>query len=153
HEQGIVHGDFKPDNVVVGDDGRVRVLDFGLARVPAEAPRDAIAGTPAYMAPEQHEGRAVDARADQFAFAVALYEAAHGARPFHGTSAKELADEARAGHIASATRGRVVPSWLRQALLRALSADPETRFPSMRALLDVLRRDRPRRSFLIPIAA
>src|SRR5262249_48686785 len=95
HAAGIVHRDFKPDNVLVGDDGRPRVADFGLARVlvgddatavPDGATRaGAIAGTLAYMAPEQLDGGAVDARADQFAFCAALWEALYGVRAFAGT--------------------------------------------------------------------
>src|SRR5262249_38591154 len=84
HDAGLVHRDFKPENVLIGDDGRVRVTDFGLVAAPNEAPAKgavtavelgatlthtgAVLGTPRYMAPEQHLGEAVDARADQFSF-------------------------------------------------------------------------------------
>src|SRR5690606_5212750 len=115
HRAGLVHRDFKPDNVMVGRDGRVRVMDFGLARGDAEfdgsrsgeiatersddplqttlTERGAIVGTPAYMAPEQHLGKPVDAASDQFAFCVACYEALAGERPFRGTRYHELAAE------------------------------------------------------------
>jgi serine/threonine-protein kinase len=65
---------FKPSNIIVGNDGRARVLDFGLARDELDGEHD-VAGTPAYMAPEQRRGERVDARADQYAFCVALWEA------------------------------------------------------------------------------
>ena len=105
HEAGIVHRDLKPGNIMVGDDGRVRVLDFGLAKVmtpvdPSEqeatrtragqgtpGTRDGqILGTASYMSPEQAEGRAVDARSDIFSFGAVLYEMVVGHRPFRGTS-------------------------------------------------------------------
>ena len=105
HLAGLVHRDFKPDNVLMASDGRARVTDFGLARWEAAEATDAAAdaapgdrsaapvgltvddavmGTPGYMAPEQYAGTAVDARTDQFAFTCALYEALHGQRPFTG---------------------------------------------------------------------
>ncbi|MCA9553741.1 MAG: serine/threonine protein kinase, partial [Myxococcales bacterium] len=103
HAAGVVHRDFKPTNVLVAADGRAKVGDFGLARLPGEVDGGAgvpdapsadyqlpltatgdVVGTPAYMSPEQHRGRPADARSDQFAFAVALYEAVYGVPPFPG---------------------------------------------------------------------
>lgn len=150
HAVGLVHRDFKPHNAVVGIDGRVRVLDFGLAvrpknsRVsePNEAtPRHldseitrtgAVVGTPAYMAPEQLRGETVDARADQFSFCVSLYEALCGKRPF--TPARLLE-----GPGVEVPDGKG-PRALWRILGRGLALDPNARFPSMNALVVALER-------------
>ncbi len=153
HAAGIVHRDFKPENVLIGADGRVRVTDFGLAQVAQERGRDAplaavpdatgrltqtgvALGTPAYMAPEQHAGAQTGPAADQFSFCVALYEALCGQRPFEGNSSEELARSAEA----NAVRAPEVklPSRVRRALARGLKAAPGERFPSMEALLEAL---------------
>ena len=192
HAAGIVHRDFKPDNVLIDRRGRVRVGDFGLAVVDRDEDASSVSaesvvsasgadaseadtsvpdtepdppasdaagslldatltatgivlGTPAYMAPEQHAGaRAIDARADQFAFCVALYEGLYGERPFAGESELALYEQISAGTVREAprARGQRVPAWLRAVIVRGLAFEPSRRHPSMHALLGELRRPR-----------
>ena len=156
HEVGLVHRDFKPDNVMLSDDGRVRVMDFGLARgdtgevvaagetgaiVSHLTQAGSITGTPAYMSLEQFEGTIVDARSDQFSFCVAVHEALYGERPFGGDSVVELVAALQTGTPRDAPRGTAVPGWVRSVVLRGLARDPAARFASMRALLDALAAD------------
>jgi eukaryotic-like serine/threonine-protein kinase len=102
HEKGIMHRDLKPANVMLTNDGRVKVLDFGLAKETRSTPGDAtltsaqtqagvVMGTPAYMSPEQIAGRTLDHRTDIFSLGVLLHEMATGRRPFEGASSAELA--------------------------------------------------------------
>ena len=133
HRMGLVHLDFKPDNVLVCRSGRVVVTDFGLARMIGgrrQRPR-VVVGTPAYMAPEQRRGEASDARTDQFGFCAALREA-----------------------LGVCLGARHAPRWLRRALARGLAHRPADRFASMEALLAVLERgeQRPRRRLIAGLA-
>ncbi|WAS91558.1 serine/threonine-protein kinase [Nannocystis punicea] len=167
HGAGLVHRDFKADNVLVSGDGRVRVSDFGLVRVAAEATASveetfdpgrplpggsegvtrtgALLGTPAYMAPEVWQGAQADARSDQFSFCVALFEALQGARPF--------APGAAEGRVA--LRDDRIPAGLREPLAIGLARAPERRHASMTALLGALGRGltRARRRRVVSVVA
>jgi tetratricopeptide (TPR) repeat protein/predicted Ser/Thr protein kinase len=159
HESGLVHRDFKPDNVMLGADGRVVVMDFGLAHpitptqdehAPKPAAPGALVGTPLYMAPEQFSGAAIGPATDVFAFCVVLWEGLHGERPFPGTTAVELAREVSEGLVRAPPVAAAVPPALRRIALRGLAVDPDDRWPSMQALLLQLARDpaAPRRRML-----
>ncbi|HWN70898.1 MAG TPA: serine/threonine-protein kinase, partial [Haliangium sp.] len=156
HRAGIVHRDFKPDNVLIGKDGRVRVMDFGLAVAVARddipgasgaSPQRRLTadgttmGTPVYMAPEQHMGLPEDGRSDQYAFCVSLYEGLHGHLPYRASSLDELVRSKRAGRLSPPAPGARVPGWLDEILLRGMAPRPEDRWPSMEALLDRLSRN------------
>ncbi len=147
HASGIVHGDVKPENILVGRDGRVRVTDFGLSRTSksATAPkrsRQPSGGTPAYMAPEQFspEGHS-DPRSDQFSLCVALYEALYGERPFAGTTLEELSAEVLTGRVRPVPKGSSVPPWLRRVVLRGLCTAAVDRYPTQEALLAAMQAD------------
>jgi serine/threonine protein kinase len=160
HEVGIVHRDFKPENVIVGDDGRVRVLDFGLATAAAEgetsagegspapdAPGDGQPvsltqtgqrlGTPAYMAPEQLLGRRTDARSDQFSFCVALYEGLHAQRPFAGETFADISRSVLGGQVLPPPP-KTADADLDRIVFRGLSRDPEMRNASMKEVVESL---------------
>ncbi len=170
HRAGLVHRDFKPDNVLLAaprakNDARVCVIDFGLvfrdnettALSPTESPpvpsllseTGAVLGTPAYMAPEQMRGQSVGAHSDQFSFCVALFEALYGHRPFQGQTLTELDAAMESVQIQSVSK-QIEPT-LHAALLRGLRTDPEQRFPSMHDLLGQIESVRTPRRRMLPM--
>ncbi|HZN92716.1 MAG TPA: serine/threonine-protein kinase, partial [Myxococcales bacterium] len=181
HAAGLVHRDFKPDNVLVGKDGRIRVMDFGLAR-PAGGPDDEpedeessvsglkeqsllnspltrkgiLVGTPVYMAPEQFLNEPIDARCDQFAFCVALYEALYGVLPFQGETVEDLAHAIVAARLPALPLKRAVPLVVHRVLRRGMRSEPKDRYGSMDKLLRALDwgiHFRPRASAAAAVAA
>ncbi len=172
HGVGLLHRDFKPDNVLVGGDGRVRVTDFGLARslllIDEESARGqtpslptalnaaltatgTVLGTPRYMPPEQLAGPDIDARADQFSFCVALYEALYGQHPLAGNTSVAMYEKGEpASPVPDNTK---VPASIGRAVSRGLERDRAKRFPGMSQLMSELSPPTPKLSPRIAVAA
>jgi len=166
HARGILHRDFKPENVLVDKDGRARLVDFGLARftdpimswhrtsdngesqadvknmpntvLGVTASHGKFVGTPSYMAPEQLIGQPIDEKTDQYSFCVALFRGFYGKLPFNAESVGVLLEQIKHRRINAVPKSSRVPLSLHQAISRGLSPNPEDRFSSMKALLDQL---------------
>lgn len=152
HEHNIAHRDLKPDNVMVDDDGRVKMLDFGLAKLIREPAGEDTAtltatltraghllGTVPYMSPEQVVGKPADARSDIFSFGVMLYQMATGRRPFQGAASAELISSILRDAPSPIDELRIdLPRNLERIILRCLEKEPDRRYPSARQVRDEL---------------
>lgn len=157
HEQGIVHRDFKPANVLIGRDGRVKVADFGLAALDetsdssgstSAGSADALnenmtqpgarIGTPAYMAPEQHQGKNATGLSDQFSFCVALWEGLFGSAPYPAATQFARAERVCSGRIEPPENPGRASETVRRLLEKGLSPQPEERHRSMKELVHLL---------------
>jgi serine/threonine-protein kinase len=152
HSKGIVHRDLKPGNILVTPDGRVKILDFGLATLQAVAPTDATltrgitdpgtaVGTIGYMSPEQARGETVDARSDLWSMGVIFYELLTGVRPFEGTTQAVIFEGILSKTpVPPRTRNPKIPAEWERIVSRLLEKDRATRYQSAQDLLADLKR-------------
>ena len=152
HAAGVIHRDLKPDNIMIGRDGRVRVMDFGIAigarnseraaskvGVEREDISSSLAGTPSYMAPELLAGQPASEATDQFALAVTMYEALYGVRPYPGRSFSQILDSYQAAALHEPKKSSI-PRWLRQIALQGIALEAGERFSNVAALVEEMNR-------------
>jgi serine/threonine-protein kinase len=136
HENGFMHLDFKPENVLVTQSGKIRLVDFDLAQEIPEKPKKMTKknpGTPAYMAPEQLLGEPISQRVDIFSFGVAAYELLTNQKPFPGDSPAEIVRRQidRSAFVNPREYNPDMPASLEKVILRCLEQEPENRYPFM----------------------
>jgi serine/threonine protein kinase len=142
HQMGVIHRDIKPANLMIGNDGRVKIMDFGIARVQGSVRltrAGTAVGTPLYMSPEQCRGKEGDERSDLYSLAIVLYELLSGAPPFTGTTEYDLIQaQINTNPPPLVPRAVGVTPELESAIMTALAKQPEQRFPSVRAFSDAI---------------
>ncbi len=155
HRTGIIHGDIKPGNIFVTPEEKVKLGDFGIARLATQvSSSDRVKGTPAYLAPEQILGARQDQRSDQFSFGIVFYRLLTGARPFDGSSVGAVCSEILYSEpLPPSKRNPAVPRELDRVIARCLAKNPLERFDSFQQLITFLypyTRSRPRAAASAP---
>lgn len=140
HRKGVIHGDVKPANMLITDDGRLKLMDFGMARLASLDSRDtSLRGTPAYWCPEQIVGKPQDARSDLFSLGVVLYEMVTGKRPFDAESLQAICSRVLSSTpLLPSQANASVPRAFDDIIARCLAKDPAARYPAADALAEDL---------------
>jgi eukaryotic-like serine/threonine-protein kinase len=140
HTRGVIHGDVKPANILITADGRLKLTDFGMARVAKRDTGDSpLLGTPAYWCPEQIMGRPQDARSDIFSLAVVLYEMVTGTRPFEADSLQGICNRVLSSTVTAASQLQPsVPTGFDEIIATCLTKNPDTRLSSGDKLAQML---------------
>ena len=146
HRHGVVHRDIKPANLLVTRDGRIKISDFGIARVESSTltQTGAMLGTPSYMSPEQFRGEAIDGRSDLFSAGVVLYQLLTNQRPFSGSAATVMQQVLNHTPAQPSQLNAALPAGFDAVVMRALAKEPRERYASARAFqqaLDAVSRD------------
>jgi serine/threonine-protein kinase len=152
HRKGIIHGDVKPANILIAEDGRVKLMDFGLSRLASRDASGTLSGTPAYWCPEQIMGKAQDARSDIFSLGVVLYEMVTGRRPFDADTLQGVCNRVLSSAVLPpSTANASLPIPFDQLMARCLAKDPAARYGDGDALAADLYEFARRKAVLQPV--